>query len=230
MMNGILQLLREGDSFAAIERVQVEGTPLEIAARYQNLVSNLYWKAHDLSRVVTVGRAGILYCLGQSLVSKSPEEIETLRSIAKGLAFDVGSFTWPGWEEPGIDPTAADLALGMDCARLNLRLAIELKKPADRLSMAHWLVGAQALAARDCELAEQQFQLAVDVLPPGDFSHAALQLCNSGYLAIAYLAKNPADAATVGQLDQILEHLSAQTDDDSKTYLAQLISARRLFV
>src|ERR1700721_2000959 len=131
MMNEILQLLHEGDSFAAIEEIQKEGFPLEIAARYQALVSNLYWKAHDLQAFIAIGRAGILYCLGQSLVSKSADEIEKLRSIAKGLAFDVGSFTWPGWEEPGINPTAADLAVGMDCAWLNLRLAIELKKPVD---------------------------------------------------------------------------------------------------
>jgi len=91
--------------------------------------------------------------------------VDRLRSTAKGLAYDVGSLTWPGWEEPGIDPTPEDLAFGRECARLNLRLAIELKKPALKISMAYWLVGADALAIlsideeKILELAELSSQL-----------------------------------------------------------------------
>jgi hypothetical protein len=126
----IQTLLQTGDSFRAIEQIQHEGTPSEIAARYQSLILDLYWKAHNLPAVVTIGRAGILHCLNQSLATDvSPESKDKLRWIAKAIAFNVGSFTWPGWEEPGIHPTAADLATGRDCAKLNLRLAVELKKP-----------------------------------------------------------------------------------------------------
>jgi hypothetical protein len=227
----IQELFRTGDSYAAIEHIQRHGSPLEIAARYESLVSNLYWNAHDLPAVVTIGRAGILYCLGQSLAADaSSESAEKLRSVAKGLAYDIGSFTWPGWEEPGITPTPADLAVGRDCAQLNLRLAIELNKPPARLSMAHWLVGAHALAARDFELAEKEFQLAQDVLPQTDAAANAVKDCNAGYMALARLCKNPADAVAPAQFDEVIARLGTREGDDAKSYLTQLLSARRLFV
>ena len=41
-----------------------------------------------------------------------------------------------------------------------------LKKPADKVSMAHWLVGAHLLATADFALAADQFQRGHDVIPP----------------------------------------------------------------
>jgi len=230
-VNEIQELLRVGDSFAAMEHIQRQGTPLEVAARYQSLVSNLYWKAHDLPAVVVIGRAGIIYCLGQSMAAGvSCESVEKLRSVAKGLAYDVGSFTWPGWEEPGINPTPEELAVGRDCARLNLRLAIELKKPPDRLSMAHWLIGAHALVSRDFELAEKEFQRAQDVLPTSDAAAMAMVFSNMGYLAVTRLCRNPSDSVAQARFDEIIAQLSAQKNKDADAYLSQLLSARRLFV
>jgi hypothetical protein len=228
-------LIHQVDSFAAIERIQRAGTPAEIAARYAALVSELYWKAHDLPAVVAIGRAGIIYCLNESAApGLAADAIDSLRTTAKGLAYDLGSFTWPGWEEPGISPTADDLALGRDCAKLNLRLALELKKPPARLSMAHWLIGAHALAAGDFECAEQQFQTAQQVLPNTDPAAKELEPCNLGYLAIARLGKNSPDsaehAAAEADFQQITGQLAARKDEDAEVYLSQLLSARRLFV
>lgn len=186
---------------------------------------------HDLPAVVVIGRAGILYCLGQSLTAgQSPEAVEKLRSAAKGLAYDVGSFTWPGWEESGIHPTPDETSFGRECANLNLRLAIELKKPPSRVSMAHWLIGAHALAANNLETAETEFQLAQDVLPVTDPESKAVEPCNLGYLMIMRLCKNPSDAAARKKFDEIIVLLKTQADDDAKAYLAQLLTAHRRFM
>jgi hypothetical protein len=226
----IRQILRDADSFAAIERIQKQGTPADITARYKSLIADLYWKARDLPAVVVIGRAGILYCLGQSLSAGiSPEAADELRSAAKGLAYDIGSFTWPGWEEPGIHPTSEEISLGRECAALNLRLAIELKKPPARISMAHWLVGAHALSANDPEIAEREFQFAQKVLSATDADAKAMEPCNMGYLAIARLCNNPSDAAARASFDQIIAQLQARTDEDARFYLAQLLTARRRF-
>jgi len=227
----IQELLATQDSFAAIEHIQRDGTPCEIAGRYESLVLDLYWKAHDLAAMVIVSRAGILYCLGQLLVAgHSAETIEKLEHAAKGIAYNAGSFTWPGWEEPGIHPTAEQLAYGRDCARLNLRLAIELKRPAKGLSKAHWLIGAHALVTRDSELAEKEFQLAQDVLPPSDPAAKEMEPCNLGYLAVARLCRNASDADALARFDEITRRLAAQKDEESQDYLSQLLRARRLFV
>jgi len=65
---------------------------------------DLYWKAHDF-RPSSYRRGGIIYCLSQSIAEGSSSAADELRDVAKRLAYNVGSFTWPGWEEPGIDPT-----------------------------------------------------------------------------------------------------------------------------
>jgi hypothetical protein len=230
-MNDIRELLRTTDTFAAIEHVQRDGTPLEIAARYQSLVGDLYWKAHDLPAVVAIGHGGINYCLSQSLVAGTPAEAtQKLRSTAKALAYNIGSFTWPGWEEPGIHPGPADLAAGRDCAKLNLRLAVELAKPPDRVSMAHWLVGAHALAAADFDNAVAEFRTAQDVLPATDPACQRLEPCNMGYLSIAQLCKNPDDSEASARLDEVVGRLKARSDEDASEYLKQLETARRCFM
>jgi hypothetical protein len=221
-------LLRDGDSFAVFELIQRQGTPIEIADRYQSLIKDLYWKAHDLPAVVIIGRAGIMYCLSQSSAAEvSSESVEKLRSAAKALAYNAGSFIWPGWEEPGISPRPEDLAFARDCAQLNLRLAVELGKPPTAVSAAHWLIGAHALAARDFELAEREFQRAQDVLPIGDETEKAM---NGGYLAVARLAKNASDASAQAGFEHIASMLRAHEDKEAQGYLSQLLSARRLFV
>jgi hypothetical protein len=116
-----------------------------------------------------------------------------LRQRAKHLAYNAGSFTWPGWREAEIDPSPADLAFGMDCARLNLRLAIELNRPPMGLSKAHWLIGAHAMALGDFDLAAKEFQLAREGLSPENESEKALDYADAGYWALARLCKSPGD-------------------------------------
>ena len=222
--------LLHSDPFAAIEHLHRQGSPLEIAAQYQSLVVDLYWKAHDLPSVVLLGRAGILHCLTHSVVPySSPEAIEKFRSVAKALAYNVGSFTWPGWEEPGIVPTPDQIAFGQDCAHLNLRLALELRKPPKALANAHWLVGAHALASHNFDLAESEFHHALQACPPTDAPSRAAAAANAAYLALAQQCKSPTDPVPRAAFAEITAHLSAQTDEDSPAYLNQLLIAHRHF-
>jgi hypothetical protein len=226
----IQKMLQTRDSFAAIEHIQRQGSPQEIARLYESLVLDLYWKAHDLPAVIVIARAGITYCLGQApRQAASPESAAKLRGIAKAIAYNVGSFTWPGWEEPGINPSAADLAFGRDCANLNLQLANELNKPPAALSSAHWLVGAHALASGDFSQAAKEFQTAHDLFPPDDPSARAAEPRNLGFRAVADICANPSNSAAIARFNEITATLLTQTDDDSREYHAQLTRARRVF-
>jgi hypothetical protein len=226
----IHQLLSANNSFAAIEHIQSHGTPIEIATRYATLVTDFYWKAHDLPAVVTLGRAGIYFCLGHShTAGLSVESVDKFRSAAKGLAYNVGSFTWPGWDEPGIHPDPVQIAFGAECAALNLRLALELRKPISRVSFAHWLVAAHALATGDLDQAEREFELAHKILPETGATEKSLQQMNRGYLAIARLCRNPSDADLAATFADIISRLNSQSDEDAKQYAAQLLKAQRFF-
>jgi hypothetical protein len=229
-MNEIQQLIRSGDSFAAVEQLQRHGSPLEIGARYHALLRDLYWKEKDLPAMVIIGRAGILFCLTQShATGLTAQDAEQLRSTAKGLAYDIGSFTWPGWEEPGINPTPDEIAFGHDCARLNLRLAIELKKPLSRVSMAHWLLGAHELAAHAFQSAIKQFQLAQEVLPATSPESKANEPLNTGYLMIARLSANSSDTEARSKFDEIIASLSTRSDEEARDFSTQLATAHRHF-
>jgi hypothetical protein len=230
-MTEIQRLLREVDSFAAIEEIHRKGSPAQIAERYQALVMDLYWKARDLAAVVLVSRAGIAWCLAQSLApGTSSQNAEELRSSAKVLAYNAGSFTWPAWQEPGINPTREEIAFGRQCAKLNFRLAVELRKPPKALANAHWLLGAHALVAGDFEAAEKEFQAARDVLPAISPEATAMHLCNAGYLAIAQLCRNPSDSTAENSFEHIVELLAAEDNDESKEFVRQLKSVRQFFL
>jgi hypothetical protein len=161
MLDELIRLLREADSYAAVQHLQGasgEGA-LEVAERFDAAVRGLYWEHKDVSAVVTVARAGILYCLAKSAEAGTQEIADQLAGKAKALAANMGSFTWPGWAEPGCSPSRADMEAGLDAARLNLRLAEELGRPPERIEDAHWLLGAQLIAAGEPELALEEFLL-----------------------------------------------------------------------
>jgi len=142
----VQHLLRTVDSLAAAEFLEAEGEPKAIGKHYYRVMNDLYWKRHDLPALVTVARFGIHYCLSRAQGMPVAQAAE-LRGLGKTMAYDLASFTWPGWDEPGIQPTPADEAIGLDAARLNLRLAVELKRGAEPLMNAHWMLGAQQLGA-----------------------------------------------------------------------------------
>jgi hypothetical protein len=126
-----------------------EGEPAVVAALYSSAVTSLY-RADDLRSVVVVAQKGIDYCLMQaSEAGKRKDKTleELLRGLAKTIAYNLGSYTWPGWDEPGIKIQPEDLVLGFQAAKLNLRLGEDLARGAEPMSRAHWLVGAHALAA-----------------------------------------------------------------------------------
>jgi hypothetical protein len=204
----------DSDFFAVIDRINRTGAPDTVAKAYHNHLRDLYWKTHDLPGVVAIGRAGILYCLAHAL-----------RPQAKAMAYDVGSFTWPGWEEPGINPTTDDLAFGRQCAGLNLSLAIELNKPVEKVASAHWLAGAHALTAGEWSSAASAFDAAIALLETD--SPFAIYLRGCAAVAKMRADDNPKVAHT--QLQDVMSKLQNAGDNDSAVYLGQIKSILKLY-
>lgn len=176
----------------------------EDAARaFGDLVGRLYWQDKDLPAVVAFAQEGIRFCLDSADAAEGAGETEralTLRGAAKGLAYNLGSFSWPGWDEPGILVDSAALAIGRDAARLNLRLAQELGRGDLPLSRAHWLLGAHLLAAREAEPAERSFEYAANRAQAAGAPGEELLAC-----AFALLAKRFRTAAADDEADGLLE-------------------------
>jgi len=124
----VVQLLGEGDSYQAIEYLHSQGTALRVMSAYDEAARHAYWKEKDLGAVVVLARAGIQFGLesGQALEGVDAAMAAEVKGKAKALAYNLASFAWPGWDEPDIEISARDVELGLDAARVNLRLAGQL--------------------------------------------------------------------------------------------------------
>jgi tetratricopeptide (TPR) repeat protein len=222
-------LFEDGDSFQAIQFLSALGEPKVVAERYEDVVKDLYWKERAIPPMVTVARAGIQYCLtkAQEVEKEDPELAVHLRSSAKTNAYNLASFTWPGWEEKGIVLSEADLVAGLDAARLNLRLAIELDKGALRVSMAHWALGAQLMAAGRHEEAVEAFTLSREK------AHAALdklyEMLALGYVGVAKILSGSQRADGEKDLETAMEELREFKGEDGQFCINQLETAMRVF-
>jgi hypothetical protein len=110
---------------------------------------------------MAIAYAGISRLLALAADPGTPEEDEyDLRSAAKGLTYDLASFTWVGWDEPDIvvDPSIA--AAGRAAAFANLSMAQMLDKGDLAMSRAHWILGAHLLTSGDSEGAGASFDAA----------------------------------------------------------------------
>jgi hypothetical protein len=206
------------DSYAAIEAIANAGDPVTAAKLYLSIVTDLYWKSKDLPTLMTIGAAGITFGLTRAIVEPDKETAEQLRGTAKAIAFNLGSFCWPGWAEPGIEIGPKEVAFGHDAAKCNLRLAIELKRPSKAMGNAYWLVGSYELVERDFHRAIASFETAKN-----NFTEdPAMALMAGGYRALAeHLQSNGGNAQ---QLEDTKAALVKEGSEDGKAFAEQLVT------
>lgn len=156
----VLERLDQQDTAAMIEWLNTNEDALETAVVYRDLVRHVYWQNKDIARTIVFARAAIQHALDATAVARDARIADELAGHAKGRAYDLASFLWPGWGEAGIALSKTDIAIGLDAAQTNLRLAQELDRGDLPLSRAHWLVGAQQLATADYPTAAASFQQA----------------------------------------------------------------------
>jgi hypothetical protein len=207
--------ITERDTYAAIESIAESGDALTAAKLFLTITTDLYWKAKDLPNVMAIGSAGITFGLTRAIVETDPQLAEQLRGTAKAIAYNLGSCCWPGWAEAGIDIGKKECAFGHDAAKCNLRLAIELKRPAKAMGNAYWLVGAYELANRDFDAATKTFDAAHENFA----DERAMALMSAGYRELANHLQSNANAS---RLEEHKTALIAEGSDDGKAFAQQL--------
>jgi hypothetical protein len=222
-----LQLWQQRDTFAAIEHLLRHDDALAAADAFIALMRECYWKRKDLPAAILFGRAGgqHAFAAAASIEPGHAERAKALRHKGKGFFYDIGSFTWRGWDEAGITITPSDEAIGRDAARTNLRLAQELDRGDLPLSRARWLAGAHALAAGELDAARQHFVAAAEFADKAASRSDAL--LNHGYMHMRDLLKDPTDASALKQLQDVKADL--RTVEYGDEFVAQLETALRVF-
>lgn len=209
------------EALALIERLERE-PPLVSVEAFDEAVRHWYWERKNVAAVRTIARAGIRRATMLADDAADPDEATRLRGTAKTIAYNLASFTWPGWDESGVTLTTADVADGRDAARLNLRLAILLGRPDKSLADAWWLIGAHALAVRNAAEAAEAFAEARAFAElAGEPGRIAML---DGYAA---LADSLGDGAPTDRFEEAIATLRGLADGAS--YVEQLETARRVF-
>jgi hypothetical protein len=222
-----LEVWAEQDASAAFARLEAGDAAAVVAKRYGELAQHLYNDRKDVAGMILAARAGVHFAFDRARqVAATDEPTATqLRGQAKAIAYNLGANCWPGWKDEGIVITASERAIGLDAARLNLRLAVELKRPAEPLGHAHWLLGAQLLAARQFDRAAAEFVAAANQFSAA--SKPTEQQMARTYEALTRRLQQPENQSRQNALRDSLTALQTLATDDAKFFADQIRTAEQ---
>ena len=121
---------------------------------------------------VPVARLQLLYALNliEQMGEDHEEKLKKLRKFARGRAYNVAAFTWPGWDDMG-QISLESQELGLSAARLTLDLA---SQASDITFNALWINGAHELNAKHYNAAIEYFERTRDVAEAEDGKYMAI--------------------------------------------------------
>jgi hypothetical protein len=227
MINTTIDYIRNVDTFAAINYLTKQDDPFTIMSTFNDLVGRLYWEEKDLVGVVAMGRAGIQYGLGASAEAESinPEAAKEICLKVRALAFNVASYTWPGWDEAGIEPNATDVTLGYDAAKVVVRLVEEMEAESIKFARGFWMLGAHQLAAGKSERAEQSFS--VSARYADESSSKSEYLLAQAFRILAKAQLEPPAANLSNEMEGIGAVLAGE--ENGVDFINQVETAARVF-
>jgi|TARA_B100000315_G_C14427571_1_gene518597 hypothetical protein len=218
------KLIAEKDLFAASEFVFSLGEESEIVSAFSGLLFNTYYKAKSIRQVLHLGCAGINYCLSRAgELDPNSQESKDLRLSAKKMATNIASFTWPGWDEPGIEISAEEMRQGLAFARYSIRQLNDLDPTDDQLSFSYWFLGAQLLAHKKYDEALEIFTQAHRYGPDGKGDSSAML---TGYIGLTKILN---DQDGEEEFAAAILRLESIGTEDAKFYAEQLQSVRSVF-
>ncbi|MEW5923496.1 MAG: hypothetical protein AB1746_05865 [Candidatus Zixiibacteriota bacterium] len=222
------QLIKDGNFFGAVSDIQSQGKPEEVAKVYEKLVLDFYWQAKSIPDVVSIARAGLQYCLTEAerLRQSDPEGATELKQSAKRISYNLASFTWPGWDEKGCVITHQDILIGLDAARLNLRLVNELKDGDEAMSIAYWGLGAQLIAIQQYDPALEAFDMAKKYARSA--GSQLNELLADGYIGVTMIITG--DGKGHEKLGQIVKKLREIGSEDALFFIEQFNTALNVFI
>ena len=246
----ILDRSIDEDPWSAVESVVAPPVPPLVAAeRLLDAARHAYWDHRDLARTRHFAQAAAQHALTAATAADAtppapatddaerpaaePDPAaaaEALRSIAKAALHDLASFTWPGWNQDGICPDAADRAAGRAAAAAHLRLTRTLARDDLALARAHRLLGMHRLAADrsdDRARAAGSFARAEAHAEAG--GHGAEAALSAGLRALADLCEPGAKSGAVDRFNAAVTRLR-EAEKGGAALADQLETARRRFV
>lgn len=225
MKDRIHQLIKKKGPQAAIQQLNRMDDSMRALSVYDDLVRDIYWNEKDLPAAIFIAQAAIEHGLDQAERTDNPELAFELRAKVKSISYNLASFTWPGWDEPGIDISPEQIAIGLEAAQTNLDMAVALDRDALPMAYAHWVLGAQHIAAGDLSTANTAFTQSAKLAEQADQPSAVL-LAN-GFAALADMLASPKDAEAKQQFTDVKSQF--KEIEHGQDYILQMNTAWHVF-
>jgi hypothetical protein len=215
-----LAALDASDSFAAYGLIEAQPDLAQVGQAYLDLAMALYWDRKDLPAAVETATVGSAYTLSAAKRAEGsdPKLAALGQRIAMLLTYNLASFIWPGWAEPGVSPSPGDVTRGLDAAKAHVRIAEGLGVGDLERSRAHWVLGAQWLAAGDYAAAHTEF------LGAADLARAAAEAIEAlNAVACARLAYRLQHANSAAAREAFAQALKALDEAEANDFFTQQV-------
>ena len=208
-------------AFALIAQLAAIGDLSEAAEAYRSSMRSAYWEDADIPTVTAMAYAGVAHLLAGA-EAVGGDAADGARYAAKGLMYDLASFTWPGWDQPGVEIAPSDATGGLAAARMNLMMAITLERGDLAESRAQWMLGAHLLTGGDHDGASLAFTESMAAAERAGAS--AEEALARAFRALTELDAEPDDGEDA--LQAALADLARVAD--GKAFIDQVTTARRV--
>jgi tetratricopeptide (TPR) repeat protein len=130
-----LETMKNDDYFKAIEYLSRQSDPLEILDAFKEIAKQLYWDSKDMAGVIIISGAAIQFAqMSVQNTSVKEDVARQMKEKAAAIAYNLASYTWPGWNKEGLEISIVEQKIGMEAAKTNLRF-IEEMGSAHRLTL-----------------------------------------------------------------------------------------------
>ena len=229
IFDNVQSLVEEKDLYAASEVVLGLGDGSDVAEAFGNLVLDGYWKAKSIEQVIHFANAGIHYCLARAREKDGVDDdaARVFRFAAKRMASNAASFTWIGWEEPGVEISDGQMRQGLAFARYSVRQLRELHPTDAQLAFTYWYLGAHLIAEGSCAEALSVFAAARDRSGSngGDPDQPAML---DGYIGLTKILSGDNETGE-SEFDTAVAALESHDNEDAAFYAKQLVDVRAFF-
>lgn len=192
-----------------------------------DMMMSSYWESKDIAGAMLFGETALGRCLREAddFGEHDPDRKALLLRRASVFSYNLASFCWAGWNEPGIETGMEVDALGRAHAETHLRLVEALNSDDIKRSRAWWLKGAYELTRGQWREARECFARSARLADTaGDPCETALV---EGYLALAECLEHPRNMEAASRLAELKSRLS--TYEHGSAYVSQLETAGKAF-
>ena len=163
---------------------------------------------------VPVARLQLHYALNRIAQTDedNEEELNRLRIFARGRAYNIAAFTWPGWDDMGSISTESQ-KLGLSAARVTLDLA---SQASDISFNALWINGAHELNAKNYDRATDFFERTRDIAGADSGQYMAI-----GWIALTNYLAEPTEENHIRLNNEVATLRKA--DEENGEFFAQQI-------